>query len=121
MRKKIAGKQRRGLTPEIRHALLYNSAMGDDRVFKNDQERREAWFEFREQIMAVRRNPCTRPYGWWRYEAPEMPWFGESNEQALARLGLLTEEEIIGLKERGRWPVEPCPGPDWDPRDILKE
>jgi hypothetical protein len=110
----------RQLTPEIRRALLHPTLIGPDHVFSSEEDRKRAWVEFRDVIMAIPRNPCTRPDVWWCFEAPEKPWAGESQRQALARLNLLTDEEISSLKEWGQWPVEPCPGPRWDPREILR-
>jgi hypothetical protein len=107
------------LTPDVKRSLLYGGLFGDDHIFKNDQDRRKAWEEFKDLIMAMKRNPCMRPDAWWTYESLERPWYAESNRQALARLDLLTSEEIAYLKETNQWPVEPCPGPDYDPRDVL--
>ena len=118
-RKRVVGKIRHGLTPEIRRGLLYPTAIGPDRVFTCEEDRCKAWEEFKDLIMAMKRNPCTRPDAWWTYESSERPWHAESNRQALARLDLLTSEEIAYLKETNQWPVEPCPGPDWDPREVL--
>jgi len=129
-RKKVVGKRRRGLTSEVLKALLYPTLTSDDIVnnphlkdhvfvFGSDMARHKAWLKFKSEIMAMPRREGIRPDAWWCYEAPEKPWFGERQEQALDRLGLLTEEEIEYFKGLGRWPIKPCPGPDWDPRDVL--
>jgi hypothetical protein len=118
-RKKVVGKRRHGLTPEILKALLNRAIIGPDRVFTSEKDRHQAWIEFKDEIMSTYAQPGERPDAWWKFEAPECPWFGESNRQALARLNLLTDAEIAYLKELGQWPVKPCPGPDWDPREIL--
>jgi hypothetical protein len=112
---------KKSLTPQQIKNLLNPVLTGPDRVFQSDADRRKAWIEYKDQVMAVKRNPCTRPAAWWDYEFSGKRWFGESQRQALARMDLLTESEIAFLKDAGQCPVKPCPGPDWDPRDILKE
>jgi hypothetical protein len=113
--------RKESLTLQQVKALLYPTLTGPDHAFENDQERKEAWLGFRDEMMDHPRNPCTRPFAWWDYDFPGVRLFGESQRQALARLNLLTIEEIAFLKDAGQWPVEPCPGPDWDPRDSLRE
>jgi hypothetical protein len=119
-RKRVVGKIRHGLTDDVLRDLEFQTLVGHDHVFESDEDRRKAWIEFKDEVMKRPRNPCTRPDAWWCYEAPEKPWFGEDHLQALVRLDLLKPSEIEFLKELGRWPVETCPGPDWDPRDILQ-
>ena len=131
-RKKIAGKNRRDLTPEIMKALLHPCLTGDDIannshlqgnefIFESDAARRKAWFEHRSAIMAMTMQPGFRPDAWWRYEAPDQRWFGESQLQALDRLNLLREDEIEYFKMLNRWPVVPVSGPDYDPRVVLHD
>jgi hypothetical protein len=119
-RKRVVGKIRHGLTHDVLWGLLQKTVVGHDRVFESDEDRRKAWIEFKDEVMAHPRNLCTRPDAWWCYEAPEQPWMCEDNCQALDRLGLLKPSEIEFLKELGRWPVKPCPGPDWDVRSVLE-
>lgn len=62
---------------------------------------RAAWYTHREVLM----ENCAagqRPAGYWAYEAPERPRAGESDADALARLGLLEDWEVAELKAIAR-------------------
>ena len=70
------------------------------RVFKSEDEMREAWPVLREEcfLMLRRRGDAghavgLRPRAWWEYEAPEPRNLDESEADQLDRLGLLSEHE----------------------------
>jgi hypothetical protein len=66
--------------------------------------RREAWFRYREELMASR-GAGSRPGGFWWYEAPERPREGETEAQCLRRLGLLErweETQLAAWESLGR-------------------
>lgn len=48
-------------------------AWGNGKDFRRD-EAAAAWAELREEILAahVAEHPCTRPWAWWEFEAPEI-------------------------------------------------
>jgi hypothetical protein len=83
--------RRRG--PELlTDAQEMNLLIGAPGGFANDDERRKAWFAHRDELMAAL-NPCTRPAGFWEFEAPGGKLPGEKGWAALERLALLTPEE----------------------------
>jgi hypothetical protein len=49
-----------------------------------------AWERYRDEIMGdwIRQNPCSRPWGWWRFDAPEnrrrVGGFGQPDFEVLA-------------------------------------
>ena len=76
-----------------RYELLGGHAFFDDGFEDDEDARREAWFEYRRELLAYwaqdpakwkrpagtngidqpeTGGPGTRPWAWWRYEAPEM-------------------------------------------------
>jgi hypothetical protein len=94
-----------------------------------DEELAAAWEELGEEITAafVREHPCRRPWGWWRYSAPEprrkirddapvdlqhaelyagvpVGYRWETELEFLSRLNLLTESEKLCLTSQNRKP-----------------
>ncbi len=72
--------------------------------FKDEEHRRQLWAEHREQLLAYKfgftmdeklgpREPGTRPAAWWNYEAPGPRLPGETQPEALDRMGLLSDDE----------------------------
>lgn len=61
-----------------------------------------AWAEVRDELLPqwIREKPGTRPFGWWRDEAPELRGEGETELDYLRRHGLLTSAEKRVLKEK---------------------
>ena len=47
----------------------------------------------------IERRPCTRPWAWWRWDAPEPRSEALPEPEQLDRLGLLSEEEQDALRE----------------------
>jgi len=60
--------------------------------FDNDDERRAAWEQHRETLMANHRHGF-RPFGWWLHDAPEQRRAGESEAACLYRT-------VAGAEER---------------------
>lgn len=111
-RKRISGKRRRGeLTGLERMDLI----LGAGRVGWSSRERREAWEDNADVLMAEV-NPGTRPAAFWDYEGYEKIPF-ESDLQALDRLNLLTDREKSFFSLLGWLPTVPADGRD--PREVL--
>jgi hypothetical protein len=60
------------------------------------------WEDVRADLLPdwIRQHPGTRPFAWWRDEAPEPRREGESEVEYLRRHGLLTPAETRTLKEK---------------------
>lgn len=61
------------LTKDQKEHLLYGYTKNP---FRDDEERKKAWFDYREELMAVIGSRYSlswglRPHAWWSYEAPE--------------------------------------------------
>ncbi|MCC6228523.1 MAG: hypothetical protein IT432_04775 [Phycisphaerales bacterium] len=56
---------------------------------------RRAWEELRDELLPefIREHPLTRPWAWWRFDAPEPRSPLEPEREYLTRLGLLSPEE----------------------------
>jgi hypothetical protein len=121
-RKRIAGKRRyKELTRSQEWQLLTPlPSYGPDRPFKSEEERREAWIDHRDELLAK----CwggRRPGAFWLYDRPDIdaqriPY--EEDDQLLYRMKMLKKVEIEQLKERGHYPPKPADGRD--PREILR-
>lgn len=61
----------------------------------DDDACRQGWHDLGDDILAewIIELPRTRPWAWWRYDAPEPRPEGETEAAYLERLGLLTEYE----------------------------
>lgn len=79
-------------------------------VFRDEDERREAWFAHREEILE-RWRPGSRPAAWWAFESPEprerphgQPTSSDDPEERefrqLNRLGVLSAEEVRAYQAR---------------------
>lgn len=75
-------------------------------VWRNDDERREAWEAHRDELIAMNfierpvgmlcgsgKGYGTRPLAWWQYDAPELRRDGESEYDYINRMNLLTDAE----------------------------
>lgn len=91
-------------------------------AFASELRRREAWDEHRDELMARGNRVGRRPWGWWRYSAPQWPltavreeylpvpltdhWelqaVDESQTECLDRLGLLSDQECLLLTQWDR-------------------
>jgi hypothetical protein len=93
--------RRRQLTPDQELDLWLGPYLPD--AFASPEERRAAWFTFRDQLIGVvPSSPGRRPQGWWTYEAPT-PFPGLDRERStLYRAGLLGEAERIELETEWR-------------------
>jgi hypothetical protein len=76
----------------------------DGSAFASDEQRRAAWFRYRDRIMQRWGKDGRRPQGWWAYEAPEGLWYpGYDHERSILYMaGVLTEEEARKLREGWR-------------------
>jgi hypothetical protein len=71
-------------------------------VFKDDEERRRAWFEHRDRLLQLFAHDGRRPQAWWRYES-QIPWPGFDLERStLWSAGLLGVTEARALEQRWR-------------------
>lgn len=54
-----------------------------------------AWDAVKDEILAdwMQRHPCSKPFAWWRFDAPETRQESESEATYLDRHGLLTPQE----------------------------
>ncbi len=77
--------------------------------FADDHDRRAAWEEFRDVLLAQHR-PGSRPAAWWVYEhRAEMPRRDdEPQTPALYRLGEATQADIDDLAQETRY-FTTCP------------
>jgi hypothetical protein len=67
-------------------------------AFASPEERRAAWFEHRDHLMAMFAGPGKRLMAWWQYEAP-IPWPGlDRQASTLYAAGLLAEAEKAELE-----------------------
>ena len=82
---------RSGLNLEQYLELLLGSN-DDASAFESDDARRTAWRTHSTELIAMV-DPGSRPWAWWKYDAPEAPLPRESERDYLARHGLLTEAE----------------------------
>ncbi len=74
--KRRKAKQRRAEIHPDMMALLSDRELNNAfKYFVSDDERRAAWNEAREEILAewITDAPGTRPSHWWRYDAPRLP------------------------------------------------
>ena len=65
---------RETLSADLRTRLLTGDSTNSLEVFLlGDDELRKAWEENREELLAdhVRKSPGTRPWSWWKFDAPE--------------------------------------------------
>ena len=83
-------------------------------AFESDEQRRQAWFRFRDRIMRQWAKGGRRPQGWWWYEASQWGlhrYPGEYERSVLWETpGVLTEAERIELEREWRREWERC----WD-------
>jgi hypothetical protein len=72
-----------------------------DRFFMDREDYKKLWMGNRDDVLEwwATGRPCTRPSGWWRFEAMEQLSDGESQAAYLQRHGLLTTEEKAHLKK----------------------
>lgn len=108
----------RNVVLHLRHGFGYEFLWpGDDAYVQHHRELtlpalRRLWPEHREELMAARRDPGTRPFGWWLADAPEAArraylaaWRArgadveadETQARLLDEAGLLTDEERAEL------------------------
>ncbi|WP_232199382.1 hypothetical protein [Thioalkalivibrio thiocyanodenitrificans] len=61
----------------------------------DDERMRRDWERHRDQLLAEwsATNAGTRPFAWWKFDAPEPRPEAEAEREYLARHGLLTDEE----------------------------
>src|SRR5262245_5674805 len=86
----------------------------DGPVFLDEDERREAWEQHRDYVMARWSSHGKRPLAWWDYEAPiPRPRDPEYEEAALWEAGLLTPKEAHVLETRWREEFDRCHKPEW--------
>jgi hypothetical protein len=122
-RKRIAGKrQYKELTRSQKWQLLTSfPSYGPDSPFKSEEERREAWIDHRDELLAK----CwggRRPGAFWHYDRPDIDSQrikDEEDVQLLYRMNMLTEVDIEQLKERGHYPPKPADGRDI--REVLED
>ena len=98
-RKRRLAKRRKliELTTQHFYQLRTGNDFFDDAFGRNPNLRlmREAWEKHRENILTqwIAANPGTRPWAWWKFDAPEPRPEGEGEADYLGRLGLLTDLE----------------------------
>ena len=73
-------------------------------AFDSDKSRRTSWRSHSAELMRLVQ-PGSRPWAWWKYEAPEPPKPRESAMAYLARCGLLTEAERASLAQAANQPA----------------
>ncbi len=85
------------LTPEQWSELVFGRGARAS-VWASPLDKRRAWYEHRDDLLS-RITPGWRPAGFWAVEAVTIGPFqnGETNEQWLARHGLLGDAERIAL------------------------
>lgn len=87
------GHARRGLTSADELFLSTGDAFWTaEMAIQTEADFEAAWWTLREKLMEEAQ-PGTRPFGWWKFEAPDVPRRHESDADALIRLGLLTPRE----------------------------
>lgn len=87
------GHTRRGLTSADELFLSTGDAFWpNEMAIQSEADLENAWWMLREKLMEEAQ-AGTRPFGWWRLEAPDVPRRNESDADALIRLGLLTPRE----------------------------
>ncbi|WP_033336892.1 hypothetical protein [Thioalkalivibrio thiocyanodenitrificans] len=71
------------------HTYLPETVCDDDRM-------RLDWQRHRDVLLPewIKANPGTRPYAWWKFDAPEPRPEAEAEREYLARHGLLTDGEL---------------------------
>ena len=73
-------------------------------AFASDSIRRSAWQEHQEDVLPLV-DPGSRPWAWWRYDAPEPVLPRESELAYLERCRLLSEPEQLRLQCAGVYAV----------------
>ena len=90
-------------------------------AFVSEAERKTAWAENRERLMA-RLNPCTRPQAWWDYECKTRRDPHRSQDEQLYVLNALSPSEVRLFTERCRAEgrrLSSLPKPGYRVRDPL--
>lgn len=111
-------RKRRGLTRRQRANLTIGrncGGIGPERPFETEEERRQAWEDHKEELLATCR-AGRRPQAFWDY-GPHERLPHETHLQALWRLDLLTADELEYLQALGRIPPPAYSGED--PRAML--
>lgn len=112
-RARLHGKRRTG---DLSQREEMDLLLGNRGAFADEADRRQAWRQHREELMASI-NIGSRPQAFWDYDAPAKIPF-ESDLQALDRLNLLTAEEFAYWAAAGMLPTKPATGRD--PRELLR-
>lgn len=73
---------------------------GSASSFDGDDSRRHAWREHAAELAPLV-DPGSRPWAWWKYDAPEPRFPREAQTAYLLRCGLLTEKERTRLETAG--------------------
>ncbi|HKX00130.1 MAG TPA: hypothetical protein VJN43_20490 [Bryobacteraceae bacterium] len=68
--------------------------------FDAEESRRRAWHEHAAELTPLV-DPGSRPWAWWKYDAPEPRLPREAQTAYLLRCGLLTEKERTRLETAG--------------------
>lgn len=112
-KRRIPTRRRRGAVgdgKDVRHALRTGSCWFGDLFGSRDLDSPEAdheaikavWNNLRDVVLAkwIAINPGTRPWGWWRFDAPERrrPAVTESEIDYLEKLGLLFDGELDRIR-----------------------
>ena len=94
-RKRRLAKPRRGELSGLEDAeLMWGGGLPSE--FESPFTKRAAWMLNRDDLLEG--HPAGfRPAGWWAYEAPEQQREGESESDALRRLGELEDWEVAEL------------------------
>jgi hypothetical protein len=86
------------LTDEQTFELLLGPTPVTEGAFASDSQRRSAWFQYRDEILASA-NQFSRPWGFWNFEIGHIPSrsAGERDVDLLRELNLLSEQERVIL------------------------
>jgi hypothetical protein len=82
---------------------LWLGPRSDGSAFRSDEERREAWFRHRDQVMGWWGKGGRRPQAWWRYEGPEKglhryPGYEHERSTLFEFTDVLSAEERVELE-----------------------
>ena len=74
----------------------FDEAWSDHPSATDLKEMRQAWQDCKDTVLAehIERFPCTRPWAWWKFGAPEPRDESVDELEQLRPMGVLTRDEI---------------------------
>ena len=79
------------------HDYLHETSWGNSPTVDDLAEMKTAWKDTKDEIIAehIAKHPCTRPWAWWKFGAPEPRDESQDEKVQLHLLGIPSGQEYI--------------------------